>query len=363
MNAVEGIGEGPRQQEERRQGTLDFFLTGDRGVAVVGFHGRDMVRSVFQQLQRCDTPMGKSARGIASSLPAGVLRGLSLYCSRGNQRGSGGPGGAPAVAHDAAILACLIALESSGMCYRTYDDDHFLATSDQTELSRHQLESIAAIMESAPGIVQGDQSPGAEGGGPREGESAVMASTRGSSSGSIWRSRRGGGLLRGVREVECTGRAPHWLAQSVWERGLRQGKKARLLGQSDSTLPLRVRGVWGVEYNSTGEFVMAGCGFGWLTVFKCSQIHLGLRDTWSEASRLQIPPPARHVKVHLPPPTLQTPRFARIIAERKHEFSESSACCTRQKTNISLLRIPPVLFVGDIAAAVLPANLLGGSSS
>ena len=282
-----GGGREQQQQQQQRQLKLDFFVTGSRGEGG-GVCDRQIVQRVFQQLQACDTPMGMSARCIVSSLGAAALR---------------LPGGASrredGAAEESRVLRCLGVLESSGLCYKTYDDDHFLATSDQIELSDDQILSAAeTMMEPAP-IVPGEHSPGSACQGPNE-SPCNEEGGRGGASGASRREalsrKRCSGWHYGMREIECSGRAPQRLMSSAWEHSLRHGRKAMLLGRASAASPVRARGVWGAEFSSTGEYVVAGSGPGWLTVIHSSHGDFRLRNTWSEASSLHLPEPVRHAK-------------------------------------------------------------------
>ena len=264
----------------RRQATLDFFLSGEQERA-----GEAYVSEIFQILQRCDNPLGLSARCIAL-LPAMSRWSTSRSAETANAREMG-------AADEFKISSCLNALEASGLCYRTYDDGHFLATSDSIILSQEQVQLLSGAVQDLPSVPN-DDSPGVASAGPAEG---TCGRSRGTLLITMPSSRRSGGWHHGLRDMECGGRAPTWLSNSVWSKGLQYVRKARVIRSGGETGVWRARGVWAAEYSNTGEYLLAGSGSGWVSVIRCADADFRLSNSWAESSHVQAPMPVRHLQV------------------------------------------------------------------
>jgi hypothetical protein len=250
-----------RQVGSAAQLTLDGYFAEER-------QGKRLMTEVYKRLQSCSSPLGLSASGILSMLPSSSVR-------AGRDRS------------EENVATCILALESAGLCYKTYDESHFLATSNVFTLTDEQMEPLLSTAFPSP---------------QEDGASTIHPSTTRSapSHNSTQLTRRAAGSTtcwpQAFREQQCTGRAPLWFSESAWLHSLNYSRKAKIM-QHQASAGRMNRGVSSLEYSKTGEYVMAGSSHGMVTVIRCTEGDARLKNTWSEGGLVNPPAPIRCVKV------------------------------------------------------------------
>jgi hypothetical protein len=243
----------------RPQLTLDGFFSEEK-------IGKRLMVEVYRRLQSCQSPLGLSASGILGMLPASAR----TVRERSQEN----------------VSACISALESAGLCYKTYDESHFLATSNLFTLTDEQLDPLlaAAFPPSSSDVTPSSRS--------LEVEDSPSASTRLSartaSSKISW--------PKAFREQQCTGKAPLWFVEAAWLHSLGFGRKAKVMKPQPSAGRPN-RGVWSLEYSKTGEYVMAGSSHSSISVIRCADGDARLRNTWEDGASVNAPLPVRRVQV------------------------------------------------------------------
>jgi hypothetical protein len=251
-----------RQHGSTAQLTLDGYFAEDK-------HGKRLMIEVYKRLQSCTSPLGLSASGILSMLPTSARL-------AGRDRS------------EENVASCILALESAGLCYKTYDESHFLATSNVYTLTDEQMEPLLSTAFLSPQDSTSTSQPSTARTAPSR--SSIQLTRRVAGSKTCW--------PQAFRDQQCTGRAPLWFCESAWLHSLKYSRKAKIM-QHQASAGRTNRGVWSLEYSKTGEYVLAGSSHGMITVVRCTEGDARLKNTWTEGGLVNPSAPIRCVKVSI----------------------------------------------------------------
>lgn len=176
------------------------------------------------------------------------------------------------------VRQCLFAFEARGLAYRTYDESHFLATNSELELDEDTITTILddAFSASSTPTSEDHEMSEAEAQSHVAAEGASRSVRRVAILGGRGQRRPACSVMDGFRSMECTGAFTAGVRSLLWGKVLSSAKKVRLFEPSAQDSQRAVR-MCSVEYNSSGEYLLAASSSGQLPPL-CARF-LSLCDT------------------------------------------------------------------------------------